>query len=233
MTDDEKMARIDEVIGKPRHDKHLVVFDSTPTNDSSVFRTATECAVADAVEQRARSESLLMFSEPGMAAESCRSLGVTLPARSLKPGSRVNAFGCATPISVGRSQHVDVASYALRHMRLSLLAYDTRRAIREAGKAHNGAYFGVLRRAISDIVAANNVFAAMQATNLIRALSTRRGMKVARKAKLDVNALRKVADKWSATRQPTLAITDTAAYANIKQSLSHGTTITVTSSDAS
>lgn len=231
MTDDEKMARIYEVIGKPSHTNGLVMFDSTPTDDSDVFRTATECAVADAVELRVRDESRLLCSELGMTEEQRRSLGLTLPAHSLKPGSRVYVSGNADTNSAWRSQYADVATFALRHLRLSLTACDTRRAIREAGKAHHGAYFGMLRRAISDIVAANNVFAAMLACNLLRALSTKRGMKVARKAKLDIDALRKVADQLNALRQPTLAIMCTVSYDNFKQALSHGTTITVSSSE--
>lgn len=169
----------------------------------------------------------------GRIAVLAESVGLTIPAHALKPGSRVYVSGSADTNSAWRNQYADVASFALRHMRLSLMAYDIRRAIRDAGKAHHGAYFGMLRRAISDVVAADNVFAAMQASNLLRALSTKRGMKVARKAKLDINTLRKVADKWCTTRQPTLAIMDTVSYDNVKQALSHGTTVTTTSSDAS
>lgn len=221
MTDEEKMARIEALVGNARY-----------TANSAGFRTATECAVADAIEQRVRNESLLTYSEPGMTEEQCRSLGLMIPAHSLKPGSRVYVSGNADTNSAWSSQCAGVTSFALRHMRLSLQAYDVRRAIREAGKAHTGAYFGVLRRTISDIVSANNVFAAMQASNLLRALSTKRGMKVARKAKLDIDALLKVADKWNSTRQPTLAIMGTEAYDYVKKALSHGTTITTSSSGA-
>lgn len=193
---------------------------------SGGFITATEIAV---------SASALLERQKKLLA-----LGVGMPAGVLKHGTRVYVSGSATATTVAddaearlwqkssdylwRNQYANVSSWA-DNMRPAfdrwMWPYRALCAIRQAldhpQRGVKGCGLGLLRKGVSKFMEASpkDSNGYYELKTAVRLLSTKRGRKLARKAGVNVDALREKLEAWPKSQQPDVMVTSKAAFENM------------------
>lgn len=184
-------------------------------------------------------EPQFTISEEGMTPEQLDRFTTEIPAGALKHGGHIYVSGSATATAVAeanletrrraggylwRNQYASVSSWA-DNMRPAfdrwMWSYRALCAIRQAldhpQRGVKGCGLGLLRKGVRKFMEASpkDSNGCYELKTAVRLLSTKRGRKLARKAGVNVDALREKLEAWPKSQQPDIMATSKAAFENM------------------